>query len=342
MQELLALADAECRHLWDNLQLGYTQTQGLPLLREEIGKLYTHVKPEQVLCTVGAEEAIFCALQTLLTPSDHAIIITPCYQSLEAIPRALTPHITAIPLDPAKSWSLDLERVREACKPWTKLIVINFPHNPTGTLIDLDTQKELIDIARQHHAYILSDEVYRYLEYDEQQRLPAMVDSYERGISIGVMTKAFGLGGLRVGWLATRDHAIFNRIGHYKHYTSICLSAPSEILSLIALRAKEKLLERNRKILLANFHLLQNFLQTHQETFSWTPPSAGCTGFVKLLSEQPVGEFAHQLVNDESVLILPSYVYDYAENYFRIGFGRKNFPEALSKLDHFLKRNKPL
>jgi aspartate/methionine/tyrosine aminotransferase len=337
MQELLSFADTECRQLWDNLQLGYTQTQGFPLLREEISQLYTHVHPSQVLCTVGAEEAIFCTMQALLTPGDHVIIITPCYQSLEALPRALTPHVTAIPLDPEKNWALDLEKVREAFKPWTKLLVINFPHNPTGTLIDLNTQKQLVEIARQHHAYILSDEVYRYLEHDEQKRLPAMVDSYERGISIAVMTKVFGLGGLRIGWVATRDQALFKKIAHYKHYTSICASAPSEILSLIALRAKDRILERNRKILLDNFNLLQSFLQTHQDTFSWTPSSAGCIGFIKLLAEQSVADFAHQLVHEESVLILPSYVYDYSGNYFRVGFGRENFPEALAKLEKFLK-----
>jgi len=336
LKELLSLADTESIDLWNTLQLGYTESPGLPLLRKEIAKLYTHIEIDGILTTAGAEEGIYCTLQSMISPKDHVIAISPCYQSLETLPKALGSEMTMIRLDPGQNWKLNIDEVKQAFRPSTKLLLINCPHNPTGTLLDKKTFDDLIELARRHGCYIFADEVYRGLEIDESKRLPAIADAYERGISLNVMTKAYGLAGLRIGWLATRDPEVLQEIGSYKLYTSICNSAPSEILALIALRAKDKVLHRNREIMFKNLDLLDRFFERHRSTFSWERPESGPMGFPKLLLSTSIDEFSEMLVERAGVLIMPATVFDIPGNFFRIGFGRKNMPAALDKFEEFL------
>lgn len=338
LNELLALADPEAQGLWDRLHLGYTESSGLPLLRQEIAALYTTLDKDNVLTTAGAEEGIYCALRSLLNPGDHVIAVSPCYQSLETLPRAIGADVTLVPLDPLKKWKLDIDHLQAALRPTTKLIILNFPHNPTGTLMDRKTLGSLIDLARKNKVFIFSDEVYRYLEIDESKRLPSIADAYEKGISLNVMTKAFGLAGLRIGWVASRDKEFLQAVASYKLYTSICNSAPSEILALIALRAKETILKRNRQIMRNNLEILDLFFARHLSSLAWERPESGPMAFPKLLLPMAVDVFAEQLAQQAGVLIMPGSVFDCAGNFFRIGFGRKNMPEALGRFEQFLNR----
>lgn len=337
LNEIIAMADPETKGLWDNLSLGYTESPGLPLLRKEIASLYTTLDAEDILTTAGAEEGIYCAMHSLLSPGDHVIIISPCYQSLETLPRQLDAEITLIHLQPEAKWKLSIEQLQSAWRETTKLLIINCPHNPSGMLLDKDVFEEMIALARKSGAYIFSDEVYRYLEIDESKRLPALADAYEKGISLNVMTKAFGLAGLRIGWLASQDAEFLQKAGSYKMYTSICNSAPSEILALIALRAREMLLSRNRKIILQNIELLDRFIERHASAIAWTRPESGTIAFLELILPISVETFTEQLVQQAGVLIMPASVFDYQGNFFRIGFGRKNMPEVLGHFEHFLR-----
>ena len=205
LPELLALADDECRALWAELSLGYTESPGHPALRRAIAEGYERIAPGETLVFSGAEEAIFAVLNTTLGPGDHAVVVWPAYQSLYEVARATGAAVTLVPLDAARGWAIDLAALRAAIRPETRLIVVNFPHNPTGALPDRDTFAAIVDLGRECGAWLLSDEVYRLLEYDPAERLPAAADRYERAISLGVMSKAFALAGLRIGWVATRD-----------------------------------------------------------------------------------------------------------------------------------------
>ena len=338
LKELLKLADPESMTLWDNLQLGYTESPGLPILREEIAKLYTSLDKDCILTTAGAEEGIYCAMHSLLSAGDHVITISPSYQSLETIPRALGADSTTVVLDPKKNWKLDREQLIQAFRPTTKLLIINCPHNPTGTLFDKQIYETMIALARSSGAYIFSDEVYRYLEIDESKRLPAIADAYEKGISLNVMTKSFGLSGLRIGWLASRDADFLQKVGSYKLYTSICNSAPSEILALIALRAKQVILKRNREIMMNNVKLLDLFFERNSSFMKWNRPESGPIAFPELLLPISVDAFTEQLVKEAGILIMPGTVFDFPGNYFRIGFGRKNMPEILERFERYLKK----
>lgn len=260
MSSIVALADEECKELWENLSLGYTETKGLPSLNSEILKIYRSCDKRHIHCFAGAEEGIFVAMTALLAPGDHCIVITPCYQSLRSIPERLGAEVGFCNLD--ENWNLNLQLLEGMIQPNTKLIVINFPNNPTGAMLTQIEMNDLVLLARRNSIWIFSDEVYRGLEYSEEEQLLPCATVYEKGISLGVMSKALGLAGLRIGWIVCTDTDFISKISNTKHYLSICNSGPSEVLALIALRNEAAILRRNREIILRNKRLFEEFLDS--------------------------------------------------------------------------------
>ena len=245
------------------------------MLRREIAALYDDLDPDDVLVFAGAEEGIFCLANVLLEAGDHTIVTWPGYQSLYEIARATGADVTLHELREDAGWGLDLELLRRQLTPQTKLIVVNAPHNPTGMLPDRATFDGVVAIAEEAGAHLLMDEVYRFLEFDDADRLPTGADATQRGVSLGVMSKSFAMAGLRIGWLATRDRDLLARCAAFKDYTTICASAPSEILALIGLQAKDVVLDRSRGIVAANLELLDAFFAAWPDRFSWVRPRAG-------------------------------------------------------------------
>jgi aspartate/methionine/tyrosine aminotransferase len=236
--------------------------------------------------------------------------------------------------------------VRRELRPDTRAIVVNFPHNPTGAHIDRATLDALVAIAEEADAYLFSDEVYRWLEHPPSALLPGAAELSERAVSLGVLSKTFALPGLRIGWLACRDHELLARLAAIKDYMTICSSAPSEILALVALRRRDDVVARSRAIVDANLPLLDDFFARWDGAFEWVRPRGAPIGFPRLLADVAVDEFARELVEREGVLILPGSIYEHPGNHFRIGFGRRNMPEALGRLERFagarLSRRAPL
>lgn len=338
LKELLKFADEESLELWEHLRLSYTPVSGSPLLRKEIAKLYQNISEKGVGTFAGAEEGIFAAMSVLLRQGDHVIALTPGYESLSLLPKAMGAEISLLSMkERSGSWTFDVEEMAKLIQPNTRLIVINFPHNPTGAHIDRATLEKIVGIAKGASAYLFSDEVYRFSEHRADTASPAAADFYDKAISLGVMSKTFGLAGVRVGWLATQDSELLEECLDYKCYLSICNSAPSEILALMALRAKEKILERNLLIVRRNLELLDRFFEKFPKIFAWKKPTAGSTAFPKLLLPLSVNEFTEDLIDREGVMLLPGSVYDFPGNYFRIGFGRKDMPEALNRLERYVK-----
>jgi aspartate/methionine/tyrosine aminotransferase len=336
MAELLDLAEPETRALWDGLRLGYTESTGHPLLRAEIASLYDTIAPEDVLTFAGAEEAIFCLMNVLLGPGDHAIVTWPGYQSLYEVGRASGADITLHELREPAGWALDLDLLRRQVTPETRLIVVNAPHNPTGMLPDRATFDGLVSIAAESGAALLLDEVYRGLEFDPADRLPAGADALPMGISLGVMSKAYALAGLRIGWLATRDRDLRRRLAEFKDYTTICSSAPSEILAIIALRARDRVLDRSRGIIAANLERVDAFFDDWADRFRWVRPRAGSIGFPRLTVPGIwIDDWAAGLVGETGVLLLPGSQFSFPGNHFRLGFGRSDLPEALDRLERY-------
>ncbi len=338
VQDLLGL-EPNAHDRFQSLRLGYTESAGGGALRSEISGLYTAISPDQVLVHAGAEEAIFLFMHAVLSPGDHVIVHTPCYQSLAGVARSIGCSVTPWVADEAHGWQIDLSGLQQALRPNTKVIVINTPHNPTGYLMGRDEFQGVHRIADQHGIIVFSDEVYRESEYDPADRLPAACDLSDRSVSLGVMSKTYGLPGLRIGWVATRNQAVVAHMAALKDYTTICNSAPSEFLAELALRHRGALAQRNVAIIKENLALLEDFFRQHLTKFSWQRPQAGPIGFPRLIGED-VEAFCHELVATANVLLLPGTMFNDAGNHFRIGFGRRNMPHAVARLEEFLKQRR--
>ncbi len=336
MSELVGLADTESKALWKGLHLGYTESTGHPLLRREIASTYETIEPDEVLTFAGAEEAIFCLMNVLISPGDHVIATWPGYQSLYEVARANGAEISLHGLHESDGWAIDIDRLRSEVRPTTRLIVVNTPHNPTGMMVDRTTYDGLIEIAQDNGIRLFMDEVYRGLEYDETDRLTAGADALPTGISLGVMSKAYAMAGLRIGWIATHDRDLLAQMAAFKDYTTICSSAPSEILAIIALRARDRVLERSRAIIAANLELVDGFFDDYLDRFIWIRPSGGSVGFPRLtVPGVAIDDWAAELVKTEGVLLLPGSIFGYSGNHFRLGFGRTDLPKALERLEAF-------
>ncbi len=339
MADLVALADDETAALWANLRLGYTEAPGHPLLRAEIATLYDTIEADDVLVFAGAEEAIFCLSNVLLGPGDHAVVTWPGYQSLYQVGRAAGADVSLHELREADGWALDVERLIASLRPGTRLVVVNAPHNPTGMLPSAAEWARLTGELADRGIHLFADEVYRFLELDPADRLPAGADAFPRGVSLGVMSKSFAMAGLRIGWLASRDRGLLARCAAFKDYTTICSSAPAEILSLIGLRARGIVLERSRRIVATNLGHLDRFFAEHADRLSWVRPRGGSIAFPRLLDSEPIDTFAARLVEAEGVLLLPGSQFGFEGNHFRIGFGREDLPQALAGFERFLGRS---
>lgn len=339
VSELLELADEDGRRRWDTLALGYTETRGLPALREEIARTYDVVVPEDVVCFAGAEEAIYLAMHALLEAGDHAVVLTPNYQAAETIPLSIC-EVTGVALVAESNWALDVDAVERALRPNTKLVSVNFPNNPTGAVPDPETWQRLVRLCDDRGITLFSDEVYRGLELDRPS-LPQAADLSDQALSLNVMSKAYGLPGLRVGWIACRDAALLDKLERAKHYTSICNSAPSEILALIGLRARDRLLERNRGIVAANLPLFEDFFAGYPDLFAFDRPQGGCVCYPRYLGADGVEAMCTELVEQAGVLLLPSSIYhsDLTEtppDRFRVGVGRLAPEQALAEWSTWL------
>ncbi len=337
LTDLLAMADAETRALWDHLTLGYTESLGHPLLREEIAGLYSGITPDQCLVATP-EEGIFIALNTLLRPGDHMICTFPGYQSHYELAEGLGCHVTRWLPEEEHGWRFNPDFLEQAIQPNTRLVLVNFPHNPTGAHPSRDDFQRMVEICRRHNLMLFSDEMYRLLEYDPAHRLPAACEVYEKAISLFGMSKTFGLAGLRIGWLVTPDADALARMAAYKDYTTICSSAPSEILSIIALRAREQIINRHLARIGRNLKLLDGFFEEFSGRFQWIKPLAGTIAFPRLTAGAGALDFCQRVVSEANIMLLPSTVYDYDDAHFRIGFGRENLPEALERLSGYLRK----
>lgn len=344
IKELLALASSEDRAAFDSLPLSYIETYGTPPLRAAIAATYAGLEPDDILCFAGAEEGIFCAMHAILTKDDHAVVVTPNYQSAEEIPLSIC-AVTGVALLENENWRLDLDAIKAALRHNTRVLSINFPHNPTGKLIDRATFDALVQLCAERGIYLFSDEVYRGLERRPELQLPQAGEVFAKGLSLGVMSKAYGLPGLRVGWIATRDRVLLSRMERIKHYLSICNAVPSEHLAVIALKARARILERNLALIAANLGVMQAFFGEFPDLFDWQVPDGGCIAYPRYKGADGVENFCRKLVEETGIVLLPAGIYTSSltptpADRFRIGFGRDYVPEGMAALRAWIRKNR--
>lgn len=333
VDEVLALED-DARERLGALRLGYTEAPGSEELREAIAAIYTTVGSDDVVALAAAEEGIFAAEHAVLAPGDHAVVEVPCYESALAVARSTGAEVDVWRRSYADGWAYDLDELERVLRPDTSLVYVNTPHNPTGTSMPPAVLDRLVELCAERGAVLFCDEVYRELEHDPADRLPAACDLYDRAVSLGSVSKTYGLPGLRTGWIACRDVELRDAIVAVKLYTTICSSAPSELLSAVALRHRERFAERNRVLVLDNLARADAFVERHADLVDWVRPTASPIGFPRL-AVPDTQAFCEALAAEAGVLLLPGEVYD-EPGHVRLGLGRLGVPEALERLEGYV------
>ncbi|WP_298310116.1 aminotransferase class I/II-fold pyridoxal phosphate-dependent enzyme [uncultured Aquimarina sp.] len=338
IKDLLSLEKGAMDKFHD-LWLGYTETKGHPDLRKDITTIYSQITPNDLLVCTGAQEPIFLFSQANLALGDEVIVQWPCYQSLQSVPESIGCKVLEWKVKYEDNIPVfDIEELKKMITSKTKVIYLNTPHNPTGFHFSKEEQTTIVEIARAHNIIIFCDEVYRELEHSPDYTIPAFADAYEHGVSVGVMSKAYGLPGLRIGWIASRNSKILENVAILKEYTTICNAGPSEFLAGIGLRNRDKILERNLRIIHKNLSLFDVFFNKYSDLFSWYRPNAGPIAFVKMNFDRNDATFAENVLKKQGVLLLPGDIYDF-KGFFRIGFGKTAMPKALEQFEAFVIEN---
>jgi len=332
--DLLAFEEGAAEKL-QQAWLGYSESQGSRALRQEICALYANLQPEHILVHTGAGEAIYLFMRSMLNENDHVVVHAPGYQSLSEVAKGMGCSVSLWLAREENNWALNLDELRSLVRRDTKAIVVNVPHNPTGYLMPRADFDALNRFAQEKNLLLFSDEVYRESEYDPATRLPAACDYGEHAVSLGVLSKTYGLAGLRIGWIATRNKTIYESMASFKDYTTICNSAPSEFLAEVAMRQRVKLAERNLEIIKRNLTVMDDLFTRRADLFAWVRPQAGTMGFPRWL-KGAAETFCDDLVKKAGVLLLPGSMYGDFKNHFRVGLGRKNLPQAVERLEEYL------
>ncbi|HBH12023.1 MAG: Aspartate/tyrosine/aromatic aminotransferase [Clostridiales bacterium 38_11] len=335
VKELLKLAGESEEGLLDNW-LGYTEVPGGIELRQEIAGLYDSIGPDAILAHSGAQEAIFNFMNVMLDRGDHVITMFPTYQSLFEVADAIGCEVDRWHLIQAENqWTIDIDHLKKLIKPNTRLICINTPNNPTGYTLTNEQMNEIAELADREGIYIFSDEVYKGIELDGIER-KWFADLYDKAVSLGVMSKAYGLAGLRIGWIATKDKSIIEKMTKFKHYTTICNSSTSEYLATVALKNGKKILDRNLSMIEKNLEISDLFFEKYRNLFQYNRPMCGPIAFHRLKSDISINEFCNQMVEERGILLLPAEIYSYEGNYFRMGYGRLDFENSLERFEEYL------
>jgi aspartate/methionine/tyrosine aminotransferase len=326
-------SDAERRLA--ELPLSYVATEGSAELREAIAGLYEGLEPDEVLPHTASVEALFVLMNVVLEPGDRVVALAPHFQPLSEIARGIGCTVEPWPARPENGWRPDLDELEGLLTPRTRLLVINFPHNPTGYLASREELFEVLRLARERDVQVFSDEIFRLLEYDESGRLPAACELDERAVSLSGMSKVFGLPGLRTGWLASRNRELLERALGFKDYTTTCAPAVSEFLSALALRHWQEILAANRERVVRNLALLENFAGRHPDSVEWIAPRAGTVAFPRLRVDGDLEAWCRGLAEQRGVLVVPGATFGHDDR-VRIGFGRGGFATGLERLEAHL------
>jgi aspartate/methionine/tyrosine aminotransferase len=324
------------------LGLGYTESQGNPALREAIAEAYAAAHPEDVVVLGTPIEGIYLAARAILNPGDEVVVLTPAYDALinlfehvvggEGVKRW---SFTATPT----GWALDLDTLRGLITPRTRLLVVNFPHNPTGYLPTPAQLEEITALAEAHRLWLFCDEMYHGLVHSGTSPIPSTADLSERAVVLSGLSKTYGLPGLRTGWLVVQDAALRESIINWKFYTSICPPAPSEFLAMAAWKVRDALRERSVRQIEHNLALAEDFFACWPDLFVWRRPLAGSTALVGM-NVPSVTAYAERLAEEAGVLIHPATTLGYDDQHMRMGFGRAGFGEALEHFEAYLNKNR--
>jgi aspartate/methionine/tyrosine aminotransferase len=312
-------------------------TYGTDALRGAIAGTYENVDMRNVLVTTGTSEGLFILFNLLLERGDEVIVQFPEFQSLYELPQSLGCDVKFLKLTSENGYTFSIDGLRALITEKTRLIVINNPHNPTGSVLTEETIKAVISVARESRIPIIFDEHYRFLPIDERLRIKSACEIDDYAICTGSIVKCFGLMGLRMGWLVA-DEVMVEKCRSFKDYTTHTLSPISDFLSTEVLNKRDVILAKNLEFIRENHRLLAEFISENSARLSWVPPAAGVVSFIKYNFDMGSDELCQKLIDQKDVFLLPGLSFE-MEGHFRLGYGIKtdDFKEALSRISSFLK-----
>jgi len=333
------LSPEEMEEVYNNLHLKYVHTAGTKHLRQAVSTFYEGMDPNCVFMTNGSAEALYLLAWSLIEPGDEVAFMLPNFMLLSHVVEANGAVVRNFTLDPAKKWSLDVESLKAAVTPKTKLICVCNPNNPTGTVLSREHMAEVVKVAESVGAYVLSDEVYRGAEQSDDMT-PTFWGLYDKVIVISGLSKSFGLPGLRVGWIAgPRD--IVEKAWFYHDYLSTTVTTFSDMLATRALQPemRDRIFRRNREIVRQNLATFTDWVNSNKGVLSFTPPQAGCFAFVKFDLPVTSWDLVMDMVKNDSVFVIPGSCFG-IEGHLRMNFGvEKNFlARGLERIDRTLAR----
>ena len=317
----------------------YSHIFGSPEFTKGISELYKDINPEDITPTHGAVGANNLTLMTLISREDNMVSVLPTYQQHYSIPESIGADVRILKLKSDNNYLPDIEELRSMVDENTKLITINNPNNPTGSWIPVEMMKEIVEIAKSVNAYVLSDEVYRGISEDGSY-MPSIVDLYDKGISVGSMSKCFSLAGLRLGWVATKDKALTALMHERRDYDTISCGVLNDMIASLALQNKEKIFDRNRSILFKNREILDKWVE-ETEGVEYVKPVAGTTALIEYDIDMPSYDLCKKLIKEKGVLFTPGAAFE-MEGAVRIGyaFDSELLREGLDKFAEFLIENR--
>jgi aspartate/methionine/tyrosine aminotransferase len=318
------------------LKLTYGVIEGTERLRSNVAALYSAQKKENVVITHGAIGANALVYATLVEPGDRVVSVVPTYQQHYSIPESYGADVQIHKLRAENGFLPDLDEIRRLITPNTKLIAINNPNNPTGSLMDRSMMQQIADMAARCGAYVLCDEVYRGVDQEGDALTVSMADLYERGISTGSMSKAFSLAGLRLGWIVGPTD-VLHAVSIHRDYNTISVGMLDDHFASIALEHRDAILARNRAIVRTNLAILDRWVAA-EPSISYVKPKGGTVALLKYDFDMPSREFCVRLLEAEGVMFTPGSALD-MEGTVRIGYAnsRAVLEEGLARVSRFLR-----
>ncbi len=315
--------------------LTYGYIEGYSELRNGLAGLYKNVDPENILVTGGAIEANFNSFYSLIEPGDTVISVFPTYQQLFSVPRGFMATVKLIRLRSDNKWLIDINELNELIDKKTKMIILNNPNNPCGSLIDTPTLKAICEIAEDADVYVHCDEAYRGLYLDPRDKTPSIVDLYEKGIAVGSFSKPLSLTGLRLGWIIGNKEVIHQCMIH-RDYTTISKSMLDEELAALSIPHLDKIFKRSNEIIRENHKLLDDCIRK-EPNISWVPPTAGSVGFMRHYLDTTAEEICLDLIREKSTFLVPGDCFKHPDH-IRIGYGnaKETIKEGLSRVSDYL------
>jgi len=342
--EPLAIADLLTSAEWEafrSIGLNYGPSDGYPELRRLVAAQYQSIEPDGVAIFNGPSEAVYSFMRAVLRPGDEVVVMAPLFQPLHSIARSIGCAVTEWRPTDEIACTFDVSALEAVCSEATKLIVVNFPHNPTGQMVSETDFRRIAQIARSHHALLFSDEVFRWLEIPPLRALPAACELYDQGVSVAGMSKPFGLSGLRIGWLATRCESIREAVKQYRFNTSEMTNTVTQWLACRALERKHEILARNHSLIGLNLNLLEQFVARHEALLGLRIPKAGTMAIVEQRTGLSSTELCQRFLDDQRVLLVPGKPLGMSDRLLRFGLGRKGIANGLDRLTSFFRRLKP-